>query len=123
MDIDDEKLETLDRAPTTLDCILGVVGVILMTFLVLSNMGLIPADWFSVEYTNVTEVIVDKQITFIDQMFQHENHYFIFTEDYCFDIDLSDYNKLNVGDKVNLNVSEYGSAELRMDNYTVYHNC
>jgi len=53
---------------------------------------------------NVSEKIVDKEIVHLHKFMDTDPDYYIYTENYCFNLNLHDYNSLNVGDSVNLTV-------------------
>ena len=64
-----------------------------------------PSSWDVMENVTFKEISYDSRY--------HENRYFIFTDEYCFDVDLNVYNKINVGDKVNLTVDKYNNVVLK----------
>lgn len=54
---------------------------------------------------NVTEKVMDKEIVHVHKFLEgNDPDYYIYTESYCFNLDLHDYNSLNIGDDVNLSV-------------------
>lgn len=53
---------------------------------------------------NVTEKVMDKEIVHLHKFMDSDPDYYIYTESYCFNLDLHDYNSLNIGDNVNLSV-------------------
>lgn len=54
---------------------------------------------------NVTEKVMDKEIVHVHKFLgSNDPDYYIYTESYCFNLDLHDYNSLNIGDNVNLSV-------------------
>ena len=71
---------------------------------------------------NVTETVVNKDIAHIDKSFNDEQDYFIYTENYCFSVDLTDYNSVNVNDKVTIEEdnSTLGREMLWLNNNTYY---
>lgn len=57
-----------------------------------------------VESKEITEHIVDKQIVYDSGFMEHQNKYYIYTENYCFNVQLSEYNQLKNGSSVNITV-------------------
>lgn len=90
------------------------IGVVFIVMLLIIGYGMLtPPEQVPV---NITGHVLDKQIVYDDHSFMHENHYFIYTEDYCFDVNLHTYNLLNKGDTVNL--TKYYGVTLDIGDYS-----
>lgn len=115
---DEDKIKELERELWERELNNGdetiCIGVVFIVMLLILGYGLLaPPEHVPV---NITGHVLDKQIVYDDHSFVHENHYFIYTEDYCFDVDLHTYNLLNKGDVVNL--TDYYGVRLDIGNYS-----
>lgn len=87
--------------------------ILLLIFGVLAGVGITIEDLLSDTPTSwdTMENVTFKQISYDSRY--HENRYFIFTDNYCFDVtDLKVYNNISVGDQVNVTVDKYNLAYL-----------
>lgn len=66
---------------------------------------------------NVTEHIVEKKSVYTYKFMDNGFEYFIFTENYCFEVDIGSYNNLRVNDSVIVTVDNIGSGSFRYDNH------
>ena len=94
-DIDKEIEERLEDLNERMRVNALVIGLLLLVTIVLCVLFSGPAT--VEEPWNITEHVIDKRITYVDDFMDHENHYFIFTENYCFDVSLTEYNQLVKG--------------------------
>lgn len=99
-DIDKEIEERLEDLNERMRVNALVIGLLLLVAIV--SCVLFGGPTIAEEPWNVTEHIVDKRIMYVDDFMDHENHYFIFTENYCFDVSLTEYNQLVKGDNVTI---------------------
>ena len=60
---------------------------------------------FEDNYYNCSERVMEKEIVWENGLISNKFHYYIFTNTYCFDVDLNDYNQLDVNDTVVLEVN------------------
>ena len=89
------------------------IGVIFIVMLLIAGYGVL--TYHESVPVNMTGHVLDKKIVWDDHSVVHENRYFIFTEDYCFDVDLHTYNLLDKGDVVNL--TDYHGVTLDIGNH------
>ena len=58
------------------------------------------------DHINMTEKVVNKETVHLHKFMDNDPDYYIYTESYCFNLNLHDYNSLSVGDNVNISVEE-----------------
>ena len=118
--MDDDKLEELERDLMKREIDSGdetiCLGVIFVVMLLIAGYGLLTYPEHVAEPVNITAHVIDKQIVYDNGLYVDKNHYFIYTEDYCFDVNLHTYNLLNKGDTVNL--TDYCGVTLDIGNYS-----
>lgn len=82
-----------------------------MFILLLIFMGL--ACVFTIVYPSevvmVNGTVVGKEIVHQHKFLDNDPDYYVYTEDYCFNVDLHDYNNLNVGDIVSIERESNGT--------------
>ena len=117
--MDDDKLYDIEKELMKRDIDNGeyviCMGVIFVIMILIMGYGLL--SYKETVPVNMTGHVVDKQIVWVDGFMDHTNHYFVFTEDYCFDVDLHTYNQLDKSDRVNL-TEYYGSVTLNIGNHS-----
>lgn len=84
--------------------------ILLILFIGVAGVAMSIEDIFSDEPSswNISENVTGKQISYDSKL--QRNHYFIFTDNYCFDVGLSAYNHLNKGDNLNLTKYRHGNV-------------
>lgn len=109
----EDKMESYEKS--NLKHIIASIGAALILIILMASFY---GDIDIGEPVLVHEKIVDKRITYINDFLDHTNHYFIFTDNYCFDVPLNVYNQLDKGDLVNVSVRDgYGSLVYGEDMY------
>lgn len=115
-DIDKEIEEQLENLNERMRANTLVIGLLLLVTIVSCVLFGGPAT--VEEPWNITEHVIDKRITYVDDFMDHENHYFIFTENYCFDVSLTEYNQLVKGDNVTITLYHSdGYGHLRLGDH------
>ena len=69
---------------------------------------------------NVTEHIVSKDKAYTYRVMNNGFEYFVFTEDYCFGVDIDVFNRLNVNDTIVVTVDGSGSAWFVYDGHRFF---
>lgn len=96
-----------------------IIGLFVIVSLILCCMMIFDNDNTNTYMPmNTTEHIIDMKITYINDFAEHRNHYFVFTENYCYDIPLSEYSKLHKGDVVNITIYNEYSSGLILGNHS-----
>ena len=94
-----------------------ILSIIVFSMIVVGVSFLGVFDYsFDTEHYKYSERIMGKEIVWTNGFISGEFHYYVFTNNYCFDVDLNDYNQLDVNESVVLRSGGYGNfVQLCMD--------
>lgn len=86
------------------DNVLGLLKGMAILLVFFTVLGVVVSIVAPPAQINMTETITDKEIVHVHKFLDNDPECYIYTESYCFNLDLHDYNSLDVGDTVNLSV-------------------
>lgn len=96
------------------------MGILLIIFIILAVIvGTVAPE----DQVNITETVVNKETVHLHKFMENSPDYYIYTDSYCFNVNLHDYNSLSVGDNVTVSVKEGTTlATLYLDDGGEYFN-
>lgn len=95
----------------------SVINIILFILMILILVCCPPT--IDNEYQNVSSIITEKKIVYVHKYMDDGLHYYLFTEENVFDVDLKTYNSFNIGDSVIITKHE-GSVYFENDGCLFY---
>lgn len=97
-------------------CIMAIVFIASMSIYFMSN------GEYDTSYQNCSATVINKETVYKYGFPISGFHYYIFTDKYCFDVDLKAYNQMKINDSVVLEVHNDNLAYLYCGEYK-YSNC
>lgn len=88
----------VDDLNRLLNVVVPFLAIVLVVGCMYFNVGFF--DDSPVVYTNVSEHVMGKEIIKDHAFLDHDIHYYVFTDNHCFDCNLTEYNMVHVNDSV-----------------------